>query len=175
MLSPEDGYRSRNRRWYCAAFPCRYTRDRAAQLAVREMAETEAAGLIEVIGTNNQELAYIIRGSYHPTETNFLTPPELKQQVGYIVYSAGAEIQRHSHRAIKRQIIGTSEVLVIKSGRCLIDIYGDEQQLIATRELGVGDVVLLVGGGHGFRMLENTVLLEIKQGPYTGLDEKERF
>jgi hypothetical protein len=38
-----------------------------------------------------------------------------------------------------------------------------------------GDVLLLVKGGHGFRMLEETVFVEIKQGPYTGLDEKERF
>ena len=139
------------------------------------MSDTGAADLIEVIGANGQELTYIIRVAYHPTETSFITPPELKQQVGYIVYAAGAEIQRHAHRAIERHIVGTSEVLVIKSGRCLIDIYDDAQPLIATRELRVGDVVLMVAGGHGFRMLEDTVLLEIKQGPYTGLDEKERF
>ena len=47
--------------------------------------------------------------------------------------------------------------------------------LIATRELATGDVMLMVGGGHGFRMLEDTVLLEVKQGPYTGVAEKERF
>ena len=139
------------------------------------MSDTGAADLIEVIGANGQELTYIIRVAYRPTETSFITPPELKQQGGYIVYAAGAEIQRHAHRAIERHIVGTSEVLVIKSGRCLIDIYDDAQQLIATRELRVGDVVLMVAGGHGFRMVEDTVLLEIKQGPYTGLDEKERF
>ena len=139
------------------------------------MSDTGAADLIEVIGANGQELTYIIRVAYRPTETSFITPPELKQQVGYIVYAAGAEIPRHTHRAIERHIVGTSEVLVIKSGRCLIDIYDDGQQLIATRKLRVGDVVLMVAGGHGFRMVEDTVLLEIKQGPYTGLDEKERF
>ena len=139
------------------------------------MSDTGATDLIEVIGAGGQELTYIIRAAYHPTETSFLTPPELKQQVGYIVYPAGAEIPRHCHRPVERQIVGTSEVLVIKSGRCVIDIYDDEHRLIATRELCVGDVVLMVGGGHGFRMLEDTVLLEIKQGPYTGLDEKERF
>ena len=139
------------------------------------MTETEGTSLIEVVGASDQELAYIIRASYHPTETKFLTRPDLKQQVGYIVYSAGTKIPRHSHRALERRIIGTSEVLVVKSGRCLIDIYGEEHELVATRELNVGDVVLLVSGGHGFRMLEDTVLLEIKQGPYTGLDEKERF
>ena len=38
-----------------------------------------------------------------------------------------------------------------------------------------GDVMVMVSGGHGFRMIENTVFLEIKQGPYIGIDEKKRF
>jgi len=64
---------------------------------------------------------------------------------------------------------------VVQRGRCLMDIYNDGRELVATRELQAGDVMLIVGGGHGFRMLEDTVFLEIKQGPYTGLEEKERF
>jgi hypothetical protein len=56
-----------------------------------------------------------------------------------------------------------------------MEVYNDERGLVATRELCAGDIMLMVGGGHGFRMLEDTVLLEVKQGPYTGVDEKERF
>jgi hypothetical protein len=66
-------------------------------------------------------------------------------------------------------------VILVKKGRCLLDIYNDERELVATRELSAGDLMLMVGGGHGFRMLEDTILLEIKQGPYTGVEEKERF
>jgi len=66
-------------------------------------------------------------------------------------------------------------VLVVKKGHCFIDIYNDERELVATHELFTGDVMLMVGGGHGFRMLEDTVFLEIKQGPYAGVDEKEMF
>jgi hypothetical protein len=110
-----------------------------------------------------------------PAETTFLTPPEFKQQVGFVVYPAGGEIPRHVHKPLERHLVGTSEVVIVKSGLCEVDIYDDEQQLIATRQLGPGDIMLMVGGGHGFRMLEDTVLLEIKQGPYTGLDEKEHF
>ena len=131
--------------------------------------------LVECIGYNDQPLAYIIRSSFLPERTTFLTPSEFKQQVGYIVYPAGGEIARHVHRPLERHLVGTSEVLVVKKGRCLIDIYNDDRELVATRELYPGDVMLMVGGGHGFRMLEDTVFLEIKQGPYTGLDEKEQF
>jgi len=131
--------------------------------------------LIENITWQGVPLAYIIRGKLNPTQTTFLTPPEFKQQVGFIVYPAGGEIQRHMHRPLERHLVGTSEVLIVRRGRCEIDIYNDERELVATRELGRGDIMLMVGGGHGFRMLEDTVFLEVKQGPYTGLDEKERF
>ena len=131
--------------------------------------------LVEHIHWEGQPLTYIIRNSYSARETTFLTPPEFKQQVGFVVYPAGGEVQRHLHRPLERHLIGTSEVLVIRTGRCLLDVYNDGRQLVATRELGAGDVMLMVGGGHGFRMLEDTVFLEIKQGPYTGLDEKEHF
>jgi mannose-6-phosphate isomerase-like protein (cupin superfamily) len=131
--------------------------------------------LIEHINWNGVPLCYIIRSAYLPDRTTFLTPPEFKQQVGYIVYPAGSEIARHVHRPLERHLVGTSEVLIVKKGRCLIDIYNDDRELVATRELYPGDIMLMVGGGHGFRMLEDTVLLEIKQGPYTGVDEKERF
>jgi hypothetical protein len=130
---------------------------------------------VERITCNDNPLAYIIRAEMRPAKTTFVTPPEFKQQVGFVVYPAGGAIQRHDHRPIVRHLVGTSEVLVVQNGRCEIDIYNDNRQLVATRELRRGDIMLMVGGGHGFRMLEDTVFLEIKQGPYTGEAEKQRF
>ena len=135
----------------------------------------ESTGMVEKITSGGVPLAYIIHRELLPDRTTFLTPPEFRQQVGFVVYPAGGEIQRHVHRPIERHLIGTSEVLVLRSGRCEIDIYNDAHELVATRELRVGDVMLMVGGGHGFRMLEDTTFLEIKQGPYAGEDEKVRF
>jgi mannose-6-phosphate isomerase-like protein (cupin superfamily) len=132
-------------------------------------------GLVEHITDRGQPLAYIIRGSFKPEKTTFLTPPDFKQQVGYVVYPEGGEVARHMHKPLERRLVGTSEVLIVREGRCLMDVYNDERELVATRELQTGDIMLLVGGGHGFRMLEATTFLEVKQGPYTGIDEKERF
>ena len=130
---------------------------------------------IEIISTGGQQLAYIVRGGHLPDATTFVTPTTFKQQVGYVVYPAGGQIKRHTHRPLERHLIGTSEVLVVLKGLAEIDVFDDDHNLVATRELHAGDVMLMIGGGHGFRMLEDTVFLEIKQGPYTGLDEKERF
>jgi hypothetical protein len=130
---------------------------------------------LEKIVWDSKPLAYIIRAEMSPAKTTFLTPSEFKQQVGFVVYRADGEIQRHVHRPLERHLIGTSEVLIVRRGRCEIDIYNNGKELVATRELCQGDIMLMVDGGHGFRMLEDTVFLEVKQGPYTGLDEKERF
>ena len=130
---------------------------------------------VEHIAWNGSALAYIIRSEIDPKVTTFMTPGDFKQQVGFIVYSAGSEIPRHVHRPVERQLHDTSEVLVVRRGRCEVDIYNDERVLVAVRKLQMGDILILVAGGHGFRMLEDTVLLEVKQGPYTGVEERERF
>src|SRR5512137_1696562 len=127
--------------------------------------------LCEIINWNDQPLAYIIRPDPLPEKTTFLTPPEFKQQVGFIVYPAGGEVRRHLHLPLERHLVGTSEVLVVQKGRCMVDIYNDERQLVAMREISAGDVLLMVGGGHGFRMIEDTVFLEIKQGPFLPVTE----
>jgi hypothetical protein len=97
--------------------------------------------MIEHITWNGQPLCYIVRAGLNPEQTTFLTPPEFKQQVGYIVYLAGGEIARHFHRPLERHLVGTSEVLMVKKGRCLIDIYNDDRELVAARELPAGDVL----------------------------------
>jgi uncharacterized protein with PhoU and TrkA domain len=130
---------------------------------------------IEQITWQGKPLVYIIRADFLPEKTTFVTPPDYKQQVGYVVHQAGGKIQRHTHRELKRNIVGTSEVLVVRRGYCELEIYNDKLELVSTRELHEGDIALMVGGGHGFRILEDTVFREIKQGPYTGIDEKELF
>lgn len=130
---------------------------------------------IERISDEGQELCILIRNAISPVDTFFVTPPGYKQQVGFVVYPRGGEIARHTHVPLQRHLVGTSEVLIIKKGRCQIDVYNDKRELVVTRELAEGDIMLMVSGGHGFRMLEDTILLEVKQGPYTGLEEKERF
>jgi hypothetical protein len=131
--------------------------------------------LVERIVAEGRILAYIIRREAEPSKTVFVTPDDLTFQAGFVVYPAGSEISRHIHKRIDRHLTGTSEALLVKKGRCEVDFFTHEKQLVGTRELRTGDVLLLLNGGHGFRLLEDTIFLEIKQGPYTGLDEKERF
>ncbi len=140
------------------------------------MIETQTgSAAVEHVVDGDRILATIVRATLRPAATSFVTPDDRNQQVGFIVYAAGESIPRHTHRPIERRIVGTGEVLVVREGRCEVDLYNDAAKLVATRELNVGDILIIVSGGHGFRMLDDTVLLEVKQGPYTGLAEKDRF
>jgi hypothetical protein len=132
--------------------------------------------VIERITHAGQELAYIVRAPRSLDQTTFVTPPELNMQVGFIVYGPGQEIQRHVHLPVERHIVASMEVLIVRRGRCEVDVYTDERELVATRELREGDLIISIAGGHGFRVLDDLELLEVKQGPYPGvLAEKARF
>lgn len=130
---------------------------------------------IESIESNGVSLALIVRACFHPSTTQFLTPDTCNQQIGFIVYPPGGVIKRHQHKPVERRVMGTSEVLVVRQGRAIVDLYDESHNLVESRELTVGDVIVLTGGGHGFRILEPTVLLEVKQGPYLGVNDKVLF
>ncbi len=130
---------------------------------------------VEIIRNGDQPLAYFVRAGWMPQETQFLTPDDFGQQMGMIVYGAGHEIQPHLHLPVVREVHGTTECIVVRKGSCAIDIYDQDKKLLSTHELHTGDIVLLLAGGHGFRMHEDTVLFEVKQGPYVGTADKERF
>lgn len=130
---------------------------------------------VEIIVDGNITLAYIVRAGWQPEKTQFITPETCGQQLGLIVYAKGEAITPHRHHPVTRSVRGTTECLLVRNGLCEVDLYDREGRQLTSRRLGQGDVILLLDGGHGFRMLEDTVLLEIKQGPYLGADDKERF
>jgi quercetin dioxygenase-like cupin family protein len=131
--------------------------------------------LVECISDGDRPLAYVIRACTAPAQTCFVTPDDINVQVGFVVYPAGGEVPRHVHHPLERSIIGTSEVLYLRQGRCEVDLYSNDKKPVCKIELNRGDVLVMVAGGHGFHILEDTILLEVKQGPYGRVHEKERF
>jgi hypothetical protein len=134
-----------------------------------------AVPFVERVEVDGRLAALIVRASFLPSQTTFLTPDDLGLQVGLVSYPANGAVPRHRHKRQVRRVNMTCEALFVRRGRAILDLYDDAGALAAERELGPGDTVLLTGGGHGVRMLADTVLLEVKQGPYLGLEDKERF
>ena len=130
---------------------------------------------VETIKDGDQTLAVFIRASTQRDRTEFVTAPDQSMQVGFVAYGKGGEIARHFHKPVERALTGTAEVLVVQKGAAEIDVYNDAKELVATRRVSQGDTIVLAAGGHGLRMTEDTVFLEVKQGPYVGVDEKVFF
>jgi hypothetical protein len=131
--------------------------------------------MIENITHADKILAIIIRHNYTAQGINFFTPDDFSQQLAYMNHPKGKIIQPHVHNIVKREVLYTKEVLLIKKGKIKTDFYTDEQEYVCSRVLESGDIILLASGGHGFEMLEDTEMYEIKQGPYAGENDKMRF
>ena len=131
--------------------------------------------MIERILYGEKELAIIIRHSFYKDGIEFFTPNSYSQQIGYMNRPQGYVIPPHVHNPVVREVEYTKEVLVIKSGRLRVDFYSEEERYIESTILEKGDVILLTYGGHGFEMLQPTEIIEVKQGPYAGDQDKTRF
>jgi hypothetical protein len=131
--------------------------------------------MIQSVLDGSKELAIILRAGFRADGIKFLTPGSYSQQLGYMNRPAGYSIPPHVHNCVKREVQFTKEVLFIKSGKVRADFYDDARNYLESVILTTGDVILLAFGGHGFCMLEPSEIIEVKQGPYAGDDDKTRF
>ena len=131
--------------------------------------------MIEYIHNNNQIISIIIRSHFNSDGIKFFTPDDFSQQLAYMNRERGYTIPPHVHNPVDRKVSLTQEVLFIKSGKVRVDYYNDEKKYLESRILTLGDVVLFSSGGHGFTMIENSEIIEVKQGPYSGEQDKTRF
>ncbi len=120
-------------------------------------------------------LAIIIYANYKKTGISFFTPDDFSQQLGYMNRPKGYIIDPHVHNYVERKVVLTQEVLFIKSGKVRVDFFDDSRNYLESKILEQGDVILLAAGGHGFEMLEDAEMIEVKQGPFCGDSDKTKF
>jgi hypothetical protein len=124
---------------------------------------------------NNELLAIIIKDSYSKDGISFFTTDDLSQQLAYMKHPSGKTILPHVHNPVRREVLFTQEVLLIKKGKLRVDFYDDQKNYFESHILEKGDFILLIKGGHGFEVIEEIEMIEVKQGPYTGNNDKTRF
>ncbi len=130
---------------------------------------------IQFIGLQDNPMAIIVRTNARSKEIDFLTPNHFSQQLGIMSRPQGYVVPAHTHNLVQRSITQTQEVLLIRKGRILITLYTETLDVHSEVELTAGDVILLAHGGHKIQMLEDTEILEVKQGPYAGPNDKTHF
>jgi mannose-6-phosphate isomerase-like protein (cupin superfamily) len=130
---------------------------------------------VETIVHGLEPIALIIRADFDEPGIHFFTPDNFSQQLAFMKHSGGKRIEPHVHNMIQRQVLYTQEVLFVRKGRLKVNFYSSKRRYLESRILEGGDVILLCGGGHSFEMLEETSMIEVKQGPYAGENDKTRF
>lgn len=131
--------------------------------------------MVELIRHQEILLAIILSSDFSKPGIHFFTPDDFSQQLAYMNRPKGYAIDPHVHNPVSRHVELTQEVLFIKSGKVRVDFYDQDKTYFESRVLNAGDVILLAQGGHGFTMLEESEIIEVKQGPYAGDKDKTRF
>jgi hypothetical protein len=130
---------------------------------------------VEQIFDEYRMIAIIVYAEYRGEGTEFFTPHNFSQQLAYIQRQSGVKLQAHMHKPVPRNVKYTQETLFIRKGKVKVNFYNEERKFMDSRVLKTGDVVLLISGGHDFTMLEDTDMIEVKQGPYAGANDKVFF
>jgi len=132
--------------------------------------------MIEKIIYKKKMLALIVRGKYRKKKgITFFTEDESNQQFGYIKHKKDYIIKPHLHKKRSTKINYTSEVILMLKGILRVDFYNEKKKYLFSRVLKDKDIIMLVHGGHGFKVLKDSEMIEIKQGPYNLIKDKIKF
>tara|TARA_B100000886_G_C20059476_1_gene341125 strand:+ start:126 stop:494 length:369 start_codon:yes stop_codon:yes gene_type:complete len=119
--------------------------------------------------------AIVVRSEYRSNHIDFINDENDLLQVGYMSHKKNHKIIPHRHKDFERNINGTQEVLLIQEGRLKTNFFDEDNKEICSVILEKGDLILLLGGAHGFDVLEDLSMIEVKNGPYAGNHDKTKF
>ena len=68
-----------------------------------------------------------------------------------------------------------SELLILLSGKLKVYFYNKKKIKAKSITLNKKDMILLMSGGHGFRVIKKLEMIEIKQGPFIGEIDKVKL
>ncbi len=116
-------------------------------------------------------IAKVIKNHEWPKNLKFYSTEDDFLQVATWNYNSGKHLKAHGHKICERVSNRTNELLFIKQGKLKIYFYNGRNKLIAEVVIKTGDMVVVYAGGHAYDILEDyTQVLEVKNGPYPGLE-----
>jgi len=132
--------------------------------------------MIKQIRYKKKLLAIIINEKkFFKPGVNFITPNFLPLQLGFIKHKANTFIKPHTHNTYLRKIKKTTEVLLIKNGSLRVDFYNKDNRYLFSKVISKNHILILVDGSHGFKIIKDCSIIEIKQGPFNSALDKKRF
>lgn len=130
--------------------------------------------MVERVERQGKTFALIVRSSFDKEGVSFVTDDESPLQLGVLKHPRGFTIKPHVHKPASKTVTSIQEVLHVQYGKVRVGFHDDEGVQVASAVLAGGDTVLLISGGHGFEMLEDCKMIEVKQGPYEGVEHDKK-
>ncbi len=132
--------------------------------------------MIEKIIHKNKLFALIVSGNYRNKKgITFFTPDNATQQFGYMKHKKGHIIKPHKHLKRTTKIFTTTEVILLLKGILRVDFYNQKKKYLFSKILKKKSIILLVHGGHGFKVIKDVEMIEVKQGPFNISKDKIKF
>ena len=132
--------------------------------------------MVEKIYHKKKLYALIVKAKFRKKKgISFFTPNYTNQQFGYMKHDKGYLIKPHKHKKRTTKIFYTTEVIILFKGRLRVDFYDQKQKYLFSKIIKEKDIIMLVHGGHGFKVLKNIEMIEVKQGPYSKIKDKKKF
>jgi|TARA_B110000495_G_C22576404_1_gene346567 hypothetical protein len=132
--------------------------------------------MIEKVLHKKKLFALIVRKKFRKKNgINFFTDDNATQQFGYMKHKKNHLIKPHIHNKRKTKILTTSEVIILLKGILRVDFYDNLKKYIFSKKVYANDLIMLVNGGHGFKILKDIEMIEVKQGPYSLIKDKKKF
>ena len=132
--------------------------------------------MIEKIFHKKKIFALIVRRKFRKKSgINFFTPKESTQQFGYMKHKKNYLIMPHKHNKRLTKILITTEVIILFKGILRVDFYNDKKKYLFSKILKKKSIILLVHGGHGFKVIKDVEMIEVKQGPFSVSKDKVKF
>ena len=102
---------------------------------------------------------------------DFQTPDETYCQVGTWWYQPNQPLKPHRHIENPRPNKLTQECVIVMNGTLGVDLYDNDDNIFHSETLRTGDFMVMLEGGHGYRILEpDTKVVECKNGPFISVE-----
>ena len=132
--------------------------------------------MIEKVLHKNKLFALIVRRQFRKKSgINFFTSKDATQQFGFMKHKKNHFIKPHKHNKRLTRILRTTEVILLLKGTLRVDFYTDKLKYLFSKKINERDIIMLIHGGHGFKVLKNVEMIEVKQGPYSLASDKIKF
>ena len=132
--------------------------------------------MIEKVFHKKKLFALIVRKKFRQKSgINFFTNKSDTQQFGYMKHKKDYDIMPHQHKKRVTKISMTTEVIILFKGILRVDFYDNKKNYLFSKKVYSKDVIMLVNGGHGFKVIKDVEMLEVKQGPYNLSKDKIKF